>query len=110
MRRSLRSGLHLIRTQQAAHDPGRLGLVHSISRYDAHIGRPNSPWDDEAFGTRGDVVMGSVSCVRWLPAYIRQTITVVALTAGAMDSALSGDVDAPLFGPYAVDDAECKQV
>ena len=24
-------------------------------------------------GTRGDVVMGSVSCVRWLPAYMRQT-------------------------------------
>ena len=32
-------------------DPGRLGLVHSISRYDARIGRPTSPWDDEAFGT-----------------------------------------------------------
>ena len=30
-------------------DPGRLSLVHLISRYDARIGRP--PWDDEAFGT-----------------------------------------------------------
>ena len=52
-------------------DPGRLSLVHSISRYDARIGRPASPWDDKAFGTRGNVVMGSVSCVRWLPAYMR---------------------------------------
>ena len=91
-------------------DPGRLGLVHSISRYDARISRPASPWDDEAFGTRGDIVMGSVSCVRWLPAYMRQTRTVVALTAGAMYSALAGDVDAPLFGTYAVGDAECEQV
>ena len=32
-------------------DPGRLGLVHSISRYDARIGRPASPWDDKSFGT-----------------------------------------------------------
>ena len=48
-------------------DPGRLGLVHLISRYDARIS-PASPWDDEAFGTRGNVVMGSVSCVYWLPA------------------------------------------
>ena len=83
-------------------DPGHLGLVHLISRYDARIGRPASPWDDESFGTRGDVVMGLVSCVRWLPAYMRQTSTVLALTAGALDSALAGDVDAPLFVPYAV--------
>ena len=81
-------------------DPGRLSLVHSISRYYAHIGRPASPWDDEAFGTRGNVVMGSVSCVRWLPAYMRQARTVVALTTGAMEIALAGDVDTPLFGPY----------
>ena len=54
--------------------------------------------------------MGSVSCVCWLPVYMRQTITLVALTAGAMDSALAGDVDAPLFGPYAVGDAEFEQV
>ena len=80
-------------------DPGRLSLVHSISRYDARISRPASPWDDEAFGTRGDIVMGLVSCVRWLPAYMRQTSTVVALTAGAMDSALAGDVDAPSLVP-----------
>ena len=91
-------------------DPGRLGLVHSISRYDARIGRPASPWDDEAFGTRGDVVMGSVSCAFWLPAYMRQTRTVVALMAGAMDSVLAGDVGAPLFGPYVVGDVECEQV
>ena len=91
-------------------DLGRLGLVHSISRYDARIGRPASPWDDEAFGTRGDVVMGSVSCVRWLPAYMRHTSTVVAHTADAMYSALSGDVDAPLFGPYTVGEEECEQV
>ena len=31
-------------------NPGRLGLFHSISLYDACIGRPASPWDDEAFG------------------------------------------------------------
>ena len=54
--------------------------------------------------------MGLVSCVRWFPAYMRQTITVVALMEGAMDSALAGDVDAPLFGPYAVGDAGCEQV
>ena len=91
-------------------DPDRLGLVHSISQYDACIGRHASPWDDEAFGTRGNVVMGSVSCVRWLPAYMRQTSTVLALTAGAMGSALAGNVDAPLFGPYTVGDGECEQV
>ena len=94
----------------SGNNPGRLGLILSIIRYDACIGRPASPWDDKAFGTRGDVVMGSVSCDRWLPAYMRQTSTVVALTAGAMDSALAGDVDAPLFGPYAMGDAECEQV
>ena len=94
----------------SSEDPGRLGLVHSISWYDARIGRPASPWDDEAFGTRGDVVMGLVSCVRWLPAYMRQTSTVVALTADTMGSALSGDVDAPLFGPYTVGDGEREQV
>ena len=70
----------------------------------------SSPWDDKAFGTRGDVVMVSVSCVRWLPAYIRQTITVVALTAGAMDSALAGNVDAPLFGSSMAGARECEQV
>ena len=91
-------------------DPGRLSQVHSISRYDARISRPASPWDDKAFGTRGDIVMGLVSCVRWLPAYMRQTSTVVALMAGAMDSALAGDVDASLFGPYTVGDGECEQV
>ena len=32
-------------------DPGRLGLVHSISQYDTHIDRPTSPRDKEAFGT-----------------------------------------------------------
>ena len=101
---------HLTLGFDSGDDPGRLGLVHSISRYDACIDRPASPWDDEAFGTRGDVVMGLVSCVRWLPAYMRQTSTVVALTAGAMDSALAGDVDAPLFGPYTVGDGECEQV
>ena len=80
-------------------DPSRLSLVHWIIRYDAHISRPASPWDDEAFGTRGDVVMRTVLCVCCLPAYMRQARTVVALTTGAMDSALAGDVDAPLFGP-----------
>ena len=59
---------------------------------------------------QGDVIMGSMSCVGWLPAYMRQTSTVVALTTGAMDSALAGDMDAPLFGPYVVGDAECEQV
>ena len=54
--------------------------------------------------------MGLVSCVRYLSAYMRQTSTVVALAAGAMDSALAGDVDAPLFGPYTVSDGECEQV
>ena len=41
---------------------------------------------------------------------MRQTSTVVALTASAMNSALAGDVDAPLFGPYVMDNTECKQV
>ena len=41
---------------------------------------------------------------------MRQTSTVVALTAGAMDSDLARDLDAPLFGPYVVGDAECEQV
>ena len=54
--------------------------------------------------------MGLMSCVRWLLAYMRQTSTVVALAAGAMDSAIAGDVDAPLFGPYTVGDGECEQV
>ena len=54
--------------------------------------------------------MGLVSCVRWLPAYMRQTSTVVVLTAGAMYSALAGDVEAPLFGPYTVGEEECEQV
>ena len=94
----------------SGYDPVRLGLVHSISRYDARIGRPASPWDDEAFGTRGGVVMGSVSCVRWLPAYMRQTSTVVALTTGAMGNALTGNVDAPLFVTYVVGDADCEQL
>ena len=44
-------------------NPVQLGLVHSISRYDACIGLPAPTWDDKAFGTRGDVVMRSVSCV-----------------------------------------------
>ena len=30
---------------------GRLSLVHLISRYDARISRPASPWGDKAFGT-----------------------------------------------------------
>ena len=81
-----------------------------IIRYDARISCFAYPWDDKAFGTRGNVVMGSVSCFRWLPEYMRQTSTVVALTSGTMDSALAGDVDAPLFGPYVVGDAECEQV
>ena len=59
---------------------------------------------------QGDVTMGSMSCVGWLPAYMRHTSTVVELTLGAMDSALAGDVDAPLFGTYVVGDAECEQV
>ena len=54
--------------------------------------------------------MGLMSCVHCLTEYIRHNSTVVALTVGAMDSALAGDVDAPLFGPYVVGDAECKQV
>ena len=91
-------------------DPGRLGLIHSINRYDARIVCSASPWDDKSFGTLGEIVMGSVSCVRWLTAYRRQTSPVVALTTGAMDSALVGDVNAPLFGPYTVGDAECKKV
>ena len=101
---------HSILGFDSGDDPSRLSLVHSISRYDARIGHPAFPWNDEAFGTRGDVVMGSVSCVRWLPAYMRQTSTLVALTAGAMDIALARDVDAPLFGPYTVGDGERKQV
>ena len=83
----------------SGNDPGRLSLVHSIIRYDARIGRPVPPWDEEAFGTRGGVVMGLVSCVRWLLAYMRQTSTVVALIAGAMENALNGDVDAPSLVP-----------
>ena len=101
---------HLTLVFDSGDDPGRLSLVHSISRYDAHIVFPASPWDDKAFVTGGDVLMGSVYCVRWLLAYMRQTSTVVSLTAGAMDSALAGDVDAPLFGPYTVGDGECEQV
>ena len=54
--------------------------------------------------------MGLVSYVCCLSEYMRQTSTVVALTAGALDSALAGDMDAPLFGPYAVGDTECEQV
>ena len=34
----------------------------------------------------------------------------MALTANAMDSALAGDVDATLFGPYMMGDAEFEQV
>ena len=41
---------------------------------------------------------------------MRQTSTVVALTAGAIDSALAGNVDVPLFGPYTVGNRECEQV
>ena len=54
--------------------------------------------------------MGMVSCVRWLSTYMRQANTVVALTADAMDSALAGDVEAPLFGPYVMGDARFEQV
>ena len=65
-------------------DPGRLGLVHLISRYNARIGRPASPWDDKSFGTRSDVMMGSVSCVRCLQAYMRQT-SALPSHAGRME-------------------------
>ena len=91
-------------------DPSRLSLVHLISRYDSRIGRLASPWDDKAFGTRGDIVMGTVSCVRWLPAYMRQTSMVVALTADTVYSDLSGNLYAPLFGPYVMIDAGLDQV
>ena len=91
-------------------NPGRLSLVQLISRYDARIGLLAPPWDDKAFGTRGDVLMGTVSCVLWLPTYMRQANTVVALTADAMDNALAVDVDAPLFGPYMIGNAGFKQV
>ena len=91
-------------------DHGHLSLVHLISRYDAHIGRPSSPWDNKAFGTRCNVVMGTVSCVRWLRSYIRQTSTVVALTADTMYSDLAGNLYAPLFGPYVMSDAGLSQV
>ena len=48
---------HLTLGFDSGDNPVRLGLVHSISRYDARIGRPASPWDDKAFGTQCDVVM-----------------------------------------------------
>ena len=54
--------------------------------------------------------MGTVSCVHWLPAYMRKTNTVVALTADAMDSALAGNVDSPLFGPYVIGEVGINQV
>ena len=54
--------------------------------------------------------MGSVSCVRWLPVYMRQNRTVVVLTADAMESALAGNVDAPLFGTYVMGNIEYEQV
>ena len=54
--------------------------------------------------------MGTVSCVRWLPTYMRQANTVVAPTADAMDSALAGDVDAHLFGTYVMDDSGFEQI
>ena len=41
---------------------------------------------------------------------MRQTSTVVVLTAGAMESDLDGNVDVPLFGPYVMGDTEYKQV
>ena len=91
-------------------NPGRLSLVHLISWYDARIGHPTSPWNDEAFGTRGDVVMGTVSCVYRLLAYMCQANTVVCLMAGAMDAALAGDVEATLFGLYVSGDAGMEQV
>ena len=41
---------------------------------------------------------------------MHQNSTVVALMAVALDSALAGDVDAALFGPYLMGNVECKQV
>ena len=54
--------------------------------------------------------MGTVSCVLWMPTYMHQANTLVALTADAMDSALPGDVDAPLFCPYVMGEAGYEQV
>ena len=61
---------HLTLDFDPGDDPSRLSRVHLISRYDTWMGRPASSWEDGAFGTQGDVVMGTVSCVRWLLTYM----------------------------------------
>ena len=45
-----------------------------------------------------------------MPTYMRQANTVVALTAGAIYSALSGDVNTSRFGTYVMGDAGFEQV
>ena len=82
-------------------DPGRISMLHAVSRFSARLGRATTQWDGKAFALRGDVVAGHAAVADWKGEYLHQlSANVPAPSTAAIDTAFAGDPALSLLGPF----------
>jgi hypothetical protein len=88
--------------------PGSLTVIHSTSVYCRVMGRVASQWDDQQFGTIGDVVAGQVPNVVHLPINSFQQLNGGNLYCvplmGRVQAQFAVDPTTETLGPFAVHD------
>ena len=86
-------------------DPGRISLLHSVSRYASRVGSPPCQWDNRTFANRGDVSYGTARLENWYPTYLYLAPAVHVPSAATIDTSLACDANLTLLGPYGAGDA-----
>ena len=91
-------------------DPGRVSLLHSVSYYATRMGRPLCHWDNETFANRGNVAYGTAPLAQLDPAYLHLAPAVLAPSSAAIDTAIAGNPELRLLGPYGAGDAGVESI
>ena len=74
------------------------------------MGRPPCRWDGKAFANRGDVTFGTAPLAHWDPGYLHLASAVNFPSAAAIDTAIAGDADLKMLGPFGAGDAGVESV
>ena len=93
------------------HD-GKIHLYHRLSTYRTPFGLPPSPWDNQMFATKDDLVNNQAITVKIRSSYFHRSNPqqIRVATAAETNNALAADANAGSLGPFQNTDAGTEVV
>ncbi len=93
------------------HPDNKLHIYIQLARFNARLGLPPTPWDDNMYIQKGDLHHNQSVIVQWQDDYFHQVNMQIRVpTPAALDTLLAADLNADALGPFNAQDADTELI